>query len=123
PNRLLGLAYLALAAGAIGEWALGSPPLVPAIAGAASFAFLLVLAIAGGLGAGDVKLGGALGCAAGFVGPTTAALSPALAFTTGGVVAVVLLATGGRGRRLAFGPYLLLGFWMALAVGLVAGAG
>jgi leader peptidase (prepilin peptidase)/N-methyltransferase len=61
-----------------------------------------------------VKLGSALGLASWT--PAIAVLSPLIAFLVGGVVATVLLITGHRGRRIAFGPYLLGGYWIAVAL-------
>jgi prepilin signal peptidase PulO-like enzyme (type II secretory pathway) len=45
-------------------------------------------------------------------------VSPVLAFLVGGLASVALLVAGHRGRRIAFGPFLLGGFW--IAVGLAA---
>jgi leader peptidase (prepilin peptidase)/N-methyltransferase len=119
PNALV---VPAIAAGIIscaGEWfQAGRPPLVPLIAGASYTAFLLLLHVIGGMGMGDVKLGAALGLAS--WNPTVAVLSPVVAFLTGGLVAVALLIAGRRGARIAFGPYLLGGYWAAMA--LVAGS-
>jgi leader peptidase (prepilin peptidase)/N-methyltransferase len=70
------------------------------------------------MGMGDVKLGGALGLASWL--PFVGVVSPVIAFLAGGVVSVILLVRRGRGGRIAFGPFLLAGFW--LAVGLVAWA-
>jgi hypothetical protein len=60
----------------------------------------------------DVKLGAALGLASWDL--SVAILSPAAAFFTGGLVSVILLITGRRGRNIAFGPFLLGGFWTAV---------
>ncbi|MFD8497731.1 prepilin peptidase [Amycolatopsis sp. NPDC059657] len=79
--------------------------------------FLLVLAVAyrGQLGAGDVKLGGVLGFAVGWVSwPAvwaTAFLSAGLAL----LVQVSLRARRDRGD-LAFGPFLIVGMFIALAL-------
>jgi hypothetical protein len=59
-------------------------------------------------------------------------LSPVIGFLVGGVASVVLIACRGRatkhnsannsandsrlGKRMAFGPYLLAGFWIAVAL-------
>jgi leader peptidase (prepilin peptidase)/N-methyltransferase len=99
------------------EWiATGRMPVVPLVAGGAYAGLLLVLNLVGGMGMGDVKLAAALGFASWSV--SVAVLSPVVAFLVGGVVSVVLLIAGNRGRRIAFGPFLLGGFWVA--VGLVA---
>ncbi|MEP6479034.1 MAG: A24 family peptidase [Rhodoglobus sp.] len=117
PNRLVLPGYAAAALGLAGAWALGALPVVALISGITYFAFLLVFAIAGGMGMGDVKLAGVLGLAAGLIGSTTAILSPALAFLAGGLVAVVLLVSGRRGTHLPFGPFMLGGFWAAIVLG------
>jgi leader peptidase (prepilin peptidase)/N-methyltransferase len=95
-----------------------------AVAGGAmlvtAYALLAVLPRSG-LGFGDVKLAGLLGTALALLGsaptPNWGALAwgTALAFTSGGVVAAVLLATG-RARRdtpLPFGPHMLAGALLA----------
>jgi leader peptidase (prepilin peptidase)/N-methyltransferase len=113
PNRLVvpALAIGLLASGA--QWAAtGAFPVWPLVAGGAYAAFLLVLCALGGMGMGDVKLGAALGLAA--WSPSVGVLSPVIAFLLGGGVSVVLLARRGRGGRIAFGPYLLAGFWAAV---------
>jgi leader peptidase (prepilin peptidase) / N-methyltransferase len=98
-----------------GEWAVSRDvPLVPLLAGLGYAGFLLVMHFVGGMGMGDVKLAGALGLAS--WEPTVAVLSPVVAFLVGGLVSVVLLIAGRRGQRIAFGPYLLGGFWVAIAL-------
>jgi leader peptidase (prepilin peptidase)/N-methyltransferase len=99
------------------EWAVsGRVPVVPLAAGAAYAGFLLVLNLVGGMGMGDVKLAAALGFASWNL--SVAVVSPVLAFLVGGLASVALLVAGRRGRRIAFGPFLLGGFWVA--VGLAA---
>ncbi|WP_213813771.1 A24 family peptidase [Glaciihabitans sp. dw_435] len=115
PNRLVvpGIAIGALTIAA--TWVdSGSPPLVPLVAAACYSGFLLALSWRGGMGAGDVKLAAALGLASWT--PTVAVLSPVIAFLAGGIVSGILLARGARNSRIAFGPYLLLGFWLAVAL-------
>jgi leader peptidase (prepilin peptidase) / N-methyltransferase len=98
-----------------GEWiASGRAPVVPLVAGGAYTGFLLVLNLVGGMGMGDVKLAAALGLASWNV--QVAVLSPFIAFLAGGIVSMVLLMVGRRGRRIAFGPFLLGGFWAAVAL-------
>jgi leader peptidase (prepilin peptidase)/N-methyltransferase len=113
PNRLVvpGIALGLVCAAA--EWVItGIPPMSQLIAGVAYAAFLLLLCVTGGMGMGDVKLGAVLGLASWlpFVGVT----SPVVAFLSGGVASVILLARHGRGGRIAFGPFLLAGFWAAV---------
>jgi leader peptidase (prepilin peptidase)/N-methyltransferase len=114
PNRLVvpGLVVGLLAAA--GSWATtGVFPLVPLVAAAAYGGILFLLALTGGMGMGDVKLAAVLGLAA----PTAslALASPVIAFLSGGVVSLVVLVLRGRGTRIPFGPFLLLGFAGALA--------
>ena len=80
------------------------------IAGAGAFAFLLaaVIAYPAGMGMGDVKLGGAMGLYLGV------SVIPALlvAFLSGSVVGVVILAregAAGRKKAVPFGIFLALG--------------
>src|SRR2546427_10697258 len=68
-----------------------------------------------GMGLGDAKLGAMLGA---FLGWKVLLFSLFAAVTVGGVLAIVLLATGLRGRKdpIPFGPFLALGgatglFW------------
>lgn len=90
----------------------GRVPWVPLAAGLGYAAFLLVMHVVGGMGMGDVKLGAALGLGSWDV--AVAVLSPVVAFFVGGVVSVALLIAGRRGQRIAFGPYLLGGYWAAV---------
>jgi leader peptidase (prepilin peptidase)/N-methyltransferase len=96
----------------------GVVPLVPLIAGAAFCVLLFVLGIRGGMGMGDVKLAAVLGLAS----PTLAiaVLAPMAAFMLSGIPAAVLLIRHGRGTRIAFGPFLLAGYFVVLAVVLIA---
>ena len=117
PNRLVLPGYAAALFGLAGVWLVdGRFPVLAIVSGAAYFAFLLVLNVMGGMGMGDVKLAGAIGLAAGLVGLMPAIVSPVLAFVAGGVVSVVALAAGRRAARIPFGPFMLLGFWVAVAV-------
>lgn len=80
---------------------------------------------------GDVKLAGLLGGAAGLISVPAAILSPVLAFVAGGVASVVVLIVTFSRRsdlplkqvwavtkqtRIPFGPFMLLGFWVAAAL-------
>lgn len=115
PNRLVVPGLLVGVVAAAGSWATtGEPPLVPLVAGAVYGGVLLLFALGGGMGMGDVKLAALLGLAS----PTAAVAvaSPVLAFLTGGVAALVVLVARGRGARIPFGPFLLLGYAGALLV-------
>lgn len=115
PNRLVipGLVVGLLAA--TGSWATtGEPPIVPLVAGAGYGGVLLLFALGGGMGMGDVKLAAVLGLASPTV--TIALASPLLAFLSGGLAALVVLIVRGRGTRIPFGPFLLGGYAGALVV-------
>ena len=122
PNRLVFPLYPVALLGVIGEWALsGTSPLTALGAGAGTFIFLLVLCVAGGMGMGDVKLGGVLGLCLATLGLMAAASGLILAFVAGAIGgAFVLLRAGAAGssprrhRRIPFGPFLLGGFWLAV---------
>ena len=81
-------------------------------AGCAFAAFLFVaLATGGGMGMGDVKLAGLLGLLLG------SASLPALLIGSiaGGVASALVLASrGGRGRTIAYAPYLCFGASIAV---------
>jgi leader peptidase (prepilin peptidase)/N-methyltransferase len=122
PNRLVLPGYLvaALTCTAVGISS-GSFPLTALVSACAYGVFLFVLSFAGGMGMGDVKLAGVLGAAAGLVSPAAAILSPLLAFFLGGLVSAVIVGTrrGNRATRIPFGPFMLFGFWLAVALGLL----
>ncbi|MCU1438408.1 MAG: prepilin peptidase [Naasia sp.] len=115
PDRLTLPGYAAAVAGVALAAVTGSGD-VPAalLAGGGGVVLFLLLAVAGGMGLGDVKLVGALGVTLGLSGAEAAVLALLVAFLAGGVAAGVVLLRHGRSSRLAFGPYLLLGFWLAL---------
>ena len=76
---------------------------------------LIILVSGGGMGGGDMKLGAMLGA---FLGWKVALLSVFVAVLPGGVLALVMLASGLRGRKdpIPFGPFLAFGgvvglFW------------
>lgn len=117
PNRLVVPAMAAGVVGAALDWLVAGPPVVPLAAAAAYAGLLFVLALFGGIGMGDVKLAVALGLASPTL--TIALVSPLLAFLLGGVAAVVVLVRRGPTARIAFGPFLLAGYFGALAVAVV----
>lgn len=88
------------------------------VAGAGAFAFLLIAALArpGGMGMGDVKLAGVMGLYLGL------SVIPALliAFLTGTLVGVAIIARRGAGARregVPFAPFLAVGGFVALLAG------
>jgi leader peptidase (prepilin peptidase)/N-methyltransferase len=71
-----------------------------------------------GLGFGDVKLAGLLGLYLGFAGWQEVWWGPCFAILLGGLWSLGLVGTGraGLGSAVAFGPFLILGAGLALAV-------
>ncbi|MFU8946345.1 prepilin peptidase [Mycetocola zhadangensis] len=122
PNRVVLPLYPVILLSVVADGLIGgSSPLLALSSGAGWFAFLLVLCVAGGMGMGDVKLGGALGLCLGALGMVAAASGLVLAFVAGaigGAVALLLDGTSSaqprRYRRIPFGPFLLFGFWLAV---------
>ena len=86
--------------------------------GVAGFVFFLAIVFLrpGGMGGGDVKLGGLLGLLLGLAGVVIAVW---VAVVAGGVVAAALLVLGKRGRKseMPFGPFLAGGAAVALLAG------
>ncbi|MFF1878659.1 prepilin peptidase [Leifsonia sp. NPDC058230] len=123
PNALVVPGFAFGAAGLAWQWlARGSPPwgaLGWCVAVLLAFG---VLAVFGGVGMGDVKLAGMLALALGAAGSGAAAVGLAVgsAFVAAGVAAVAMLVLGrwaGPHREIPFGPFLLAGFWVAVAAG------
>jgi leader peptidase (prepilin peptidase)/N-methyltransferase len=77
---------------------------------------LIILASRGGMGGGDMKLGAMMGA---FLGWKLVLLAILLGVFGGGAVAIVLLATGAKGRKdpVPFGPFLALGGVISLLWG------
>ena len=79
---------------------------------------LLFLAVIsrGGMGGGDVKFAAALGFWLGWPGIL---LGLFIGFVSGGVISLLLLLTGIRGRKdfIPFGPFIALGAWITLLYG------
>ncbi|SNS49617.1 leader peptidase (prepilin peptidase) / N-methyltransferase [Geodermatophilus pulveris] len=110
-------AALLVDAAALGTW----PALLrAALAGAAAFAVAALAAVLSprGLGFGDVKLVGLLGLVLGWVGWGALLAGVFLGLLTGALASLALIATGRAGWRTAlpFGPPLLVGAALALAV-------
>lgn len=124
PNRILfpgaAVAGGLLAAGAILDGELHA--LGRGVIGAAGYfaaLFLLALAARGGFGFGDVKLAFLLGLFLAYRGWEELFVAVFLAFALGGAFSIVLLAMGRKGRKdaIPFGPFLVLGAYLAIAVG------
>ncbi|WP_411722011.1 prepilin peptidase [Mycetocola sp.] len=119
PNRLVLPGYPVVLAGITVHGMVTVAPPVPALAaGAGWFLFFLLLNLGGGMGMGDVKLAGVLGLCLGSIGPAAAVAGLALAFLFGGVAGLLILVrrVGGTDTRIPFGPFLLAGFWVAIAI-------
>jgi len=116
PNRFVLPGYPVAAGGVLAQWVHdGQLPLAALVAGLAYLGVFLTMALAGGMGMGDVKLAGVLGLSAGLVGAGPAIATPVVAFLLGGVAAVVALSRG-LGGGIPFGPYLLAGYWISLVL-------
>ena len=95
----------------------------PLICAGGCFALMLLLALIGGMGMGDVKLAFVLGGASGFFGWECATASMFAAFILGGGAAFAALIWR-RVRRqpgtrhIAFGPAMLAGFWLTTTIAL-----
>ncbi|MET0435246.1 MAG: prepilin peptidase [Cellulomonas sp.] len=91
------------------------------IGGAGLLAFYLGAAMAyrGGMGLGDVKLAGVLGLCLGWFGWDVLVVGGFAAFLLGGLYAVGLVVTGRADRRsgIPFGPWMLAGAWLGIALG------
>jgi len=81
--------------------------------------FLMVVAYPAGMGFGDVKLAGILGGALAWLGWGSLAIGAFAAFVLGGVFAIGLLVTGKATRKsgIPFGPWMLVGAAVGVAVG------
>ncbi len=124
PNRILfpgfGIAVSLLAVAALLDRAWGD--LGRALGGSVGyFGFLLLVALLSrqGFGMGDVKLGALLGAFLAFEGWSILVVGALGAFILGGVVSILLLTLRIKGRKdsIPFGPYLVLGAYMAVAAG------
>jgi leader peptidase (prepilin peptidase) / N-methyltransferase len=71
------------------------------------------------MGFGDVKLGGVLGLGLGWFGLPHVLVGVVYAFVLGGLVSLALIVGRRATRRsaIAFGPFLVLGFLLAVLTG------
>ena len=92
-----------------------------ALGAAAMFAiyFAICFAYPAGMGFGDVKLSGVLGLYTAWLGWDVWATGLLLGFFTGGFFGVALIALGRGGRKTAipYGPFMLVGAFLAILVG------
>lgn len=118
PSSAIGSVLLGMGALIDGEiWSFGR-----ALLGAtAYFAGLLIVALIakGGFGFGDVKLAWFLGLYAAYRGWSELVVAIFLPFAVGGVVSILLLITGIKGRKdaIPFGPYMVIGAYLAITYG------
>jgi leader peptidase (prepilin peptidase)/N-methyltransferase len=70
-----------------------------------------------GMGFGDVKFAGILGLYLGWFGWQHAFIGSLLGFLVGGLVGLLLILLGrvGRKSQIPFGPFMIIGTWLALA--------
>jgi leader peptidase (prepilin peptidase) / N-methyltransferase len=121
PSKLLWPSYGVLAAlfglAAVAQ-ANGSDALRALVGMACLAAFYLVLAVLsrGGLGAGDVKLGGVLGLAMGWQSWSTILIGTILGWSLAALVRLALRLSGRRRRdsTMPLGPFLLVGAFAAI---------
>ena len=120
PNSIVLPMYPALAvaigAGVATGAVTAQSALTAAASMAAAFTVLWLLAFfTGGLGFGDVKLGGLLALVCGLESVYAAALGALiLPMVLGGIIALPLMFMGRRSQEMAFGPYLVAGTLLIL---------
>jgi leader peptidase (prepilin peptidase)/N-methyltransferase len=116
PNVLVyPCALLALAA--LGSSALAGRDGVPLalVTSVLTALFFGVLSAGGGMGMGDLKLAVVLTTVLALERVDAAVLAVVVAFITGGVAGFVVLLMR-RNRSIPFGPFLLVGFWVAVVL-------
>lgn len=124
PNALVLPGYAFAAAGVVLNAQKGGPAPGEALAVCAlALAVMGALALGGGLGMGDAKLAGmlALALAATGLGAASVIVAGAVSAVSAGVAAVAVIAGRRRdpqvaGHHIPFGPFLLGGFWFAVAL-------
>lgn len=115
PSYVVALVLLVVPAALDGAW---QSLLRAVITGAALYAFYFLLAFIypPGMGFGDVKLAGVLGIYLGWVAWPLAVVATFAAFLIGAVVgvAVMIRARTGRKTKVPFGPFMIVGTYLAL---------
>jgi len=121
PSYPVAAVLLALASWDVGQGYDAGALLRAVIGGVALFVLYLVLVLVNprGMGLGDLKLAGVLGMYLGWVGWGALAVGAFAAFLLGGVFGIVLMVVGRAGRKtqVPFGPWMLLGAAVGVAVG------
>ena len=115
PSYPVLLALLGVASAGSGDWDALLRAGLGAVAGF-GFYFALAFVYPAGMGFGDVKLAGVLGMALAWYGWGELVVGVFLGFLLGGVVGVLLIVArlGTRKTMLPFGPYMILGAWLAI---------
>jgi leader peptidase (prepilin peptidase)/N-methyltransferase len=118
PSYAVALVLLLLPAVLDGSW---TSYLRAVLAGAALFAFYFLLALIypAGMGFGDVKLAGVIGIYLGWVSWGVLVVGGFSAFLLGAVVGigVMVVGKGGRKTKVPFGPFMVVGAFVALFFG------
>lgn len=85
----------------------------------ALYAFYFALAFMGGMGFGDVKLAGVLGTYLAYLSWAELLVGVFLGFFVGGISGTLLMLTrrASRKSKIPYGPYMLVGAWLAVFVG------
>lgn len=123
PNALVLPAYpvglaLLIVAETTGAQAAGLPTALGAMLTGFAVFFGIAMISPGALGGGDVKLAGALGLMLGWLGWNALGVAAVATFLLAGAYAVVamLARRAARDTRIAFGPFLVMGSWVGVAV-------
>jgi leader peptidase (prepilin peptidase)/N-methyltransferase len=118
PSIPVAVVLLALASWGTGDWGAVARGAIGGVA-LLVFYFLPNLVRPGAMGLGDVKLAGLLGLYLAWVGWGELVVGAFAAFLFGGLVSIplVLARRAGRGSKIPFGPFMLLGAGFGLAAG------
>ena len=120
PNRILYPGTVVALVLLVGGGLIEDGPILRAVAGGALYfvlLFVLALIARGGFGFGDVKLAFLLGMFAAYQSWDTLIVAIFAAFLRGGLVSLLLVVFRIRSRKdaIPFGPYLVLGAYVAIA--------
>ncbi len=122
PNAWTLPGWVAASVGVLLQWGITAQfPVAAVLAGVLALVLFGAFALVAGMGMGDVKLAVPLAVGLGLLGGQTPLVGLVVAFVAGGLAAMVtLVRTRQRDAQLAFGPWLLVGFWVA-AIGELSG--
>ncbi len=118
PSYLVLLVLLGIASLVEGDWWPFVRALIGMVAGF-GFYFLLAFIYPAGMGFGDVKLAGVLGMVLAWYGWAELLVGGFAGFLLGGVIGILLILSrrGDRKTMIPFGPYMMLGTWLAIVLG------